>query len=212
MATTASAYDIQPGEVRTLGQPLRGYRIETITGKGKIGDYGTTGLTPVAHHDPRYRHSAGSLSDIFRMMDYMRNTPAITHDHDCTFCGHRIVRSLKELASFVAVVAGSHAAADSFLNHEHRDHRKSFFAIVECEVPAGGTIAYRNLEDQEITGTIRADRLQLGKKIILPRYYGKRDQSPVASLIEDLYGVEIHQPDTDDISLIASILEGKEIK
>lgn len=201
-------YNTERGSLYELGVALPGYRIEEVTADGHIGSYGDDRLTPVAHCDPRYRVKARSLLEMVQMMQYRAASPALTHDPGCNHCGHRIVRSLKELAEFAAVVGESKEWENSFMNYDHPIFRTGYFAVVECMVPAGGFIADRSRENSEIPGTIRTDRLALGKTVILPRYFGKRDQRPVAKLIRRRYGVKVKQPDTDDMTLINGFMSG----
>lgn len=201
-----SRYELSPGQITTLDRPLKGYRIEQVAADGLIGYYKPNGLTPVAHCDPRYRHAAKTISDVLSMNAYMAANPALTHDPSCTYCGHRIVRSLKELADFVAFVAASHEAQNSFMNHAQATRSGSYFAVVECTVPAGGAIAHRNLEDQELPGTIRADRLQLGTTVTMPRYFGRLDQTVTALRTGSRYQVKVRQPDIGDLDLINSFM------
>lgn len=197
-----SYYGLTPGEIKTVDRPLPGYRVEVITADGRIGSYADDGHTPVAHCDLRYRYHARTLWDMAKMISYMANNPALTHDPTCEHCGHRIVRSLSELADFIALVGESKERENSFMNYEHPKFRTGYVAFVECAVPAGGTIGDRSRRNSELAGTIRADRLQLGKTVILPRYFGKRDQRPAARLIRRRYGVTVKMPDMDEMTYI----------
>lgn len=193
-----------PGSLFELGVALPGYRIELVTADGRIGSYRDGGITPVAHCDLRYRHKARNLLEMMNMLQYRASSPALTHDRDCTYCGHRIVRSLKELTDFVAHVAEAKNQQTLFLNHAYYAGTGKYLAVVECSVPAGGLITHRNLKDHELPGTIRTNQLELGGTVYLPRFFGATDQRPVAQRIRERYGVKVRQPNKDALTLINS--------
>jgi hypothetical protein len=138
----------------------------------------------------------------------MEEHPAISHDPDCPHCGHRIVRSLRELAEYIMAVARSGIIQSTFMNHEKHNSAGVGFAISECFVPAGGTIAYRNLANAELQGTLRADQLQLGERVHLPKVFGTEDQTQLALYIRFTHrGVKPVLHNTDALALVSSYLE-----
>lgn len=174
-------FDIPEGELWELERDLPGYRFETVYPDGRIGYYPrdkTTDIATCLNHPESTR------------FPFQPRPPAF-HEMPCT-CGHRIVRSKKELADFAVHVAASPAAGSMsvYLNHAFGEIHggTTGLALVKCFAPAGSLITHRNLDDEELPGTIRTDQLRLGKSVYMPRWLGDMDQLPFAARVRDYYG------------------------
>lgn len=199
----SSYYGAEDGELYTAREPIPGYRLEQVTPAGKIGYYDTGGYTPIAGC-ASYRYPHQSI-----LRNLLPPVPAL-HDPCCT-CGHRIMRSLGELASFVASAAESQGWQNLFLNRAYHGAAAPKVAIVECLVPDGAVVTARQVSDApgslgDVPGTLRTDRLQLGRTVWLPRQGTRTEQRATAKSIRERYpDVRVRQPDTDALGFINTL-------
>ncbi len=189
----------KPGKLMDVFTPLPGFRMDSVLPDGRIGSFRDSGLTPQA--------VCHSTLATFRTPFGSSYADALTHNPKCS-CGYRIVRSKRNLAEFAVHVAESQmeGSMSIFLNHAFSTAAgdTSGLVVVECSVPEGATIAYRCVEDEEMPGTIRTNRLQLGKRAYMPRWVGGVDQKPLAKLIRNRYGLRVTLTDEDALSFINS--------